>query len=84
MLYTKTYLDHVSTVKKVDAHQMYLWVFKGAFGAVAVVIGTFHSTSFGQKMMANAEDNKLELIVAVMALFVAMVAWLWALFPARC
>ena len=83
MLYTKTYLDHVSTVKKVDAHQMYLCVFKGAFAAVAVVIGTFHSTSFGQKMMANAEDNKLELLVTLMALFVAMVALQWSLYPAR-
>ena len=82
MLYTKTYLDHVSTVKKVDAHQMYLWVFKGAFAAVAVVIGTFHSTSFGQEMMAKAEDRKVELFTTLMTMFTGSVAVLWSLYPA--
>ena len=83
MLSKKTYLDHAFTVKKVGEHQMYVFVFKGAFAFLAVVIGTFHSTSFWQKTMANAEDNKLELLVTLMALFVAMVALQWSLYPAR-
>ena len=84
MLSKKTYLDHASTVKKVDEHQMYVFVFKGAFAQLALVIWTFHTTSFGQEtwMMAKAEDNKLELFVALMTLFTGLVALQWSLYPA--
>ena len=82
MLGKKTYLDHAFAVKKVGEHQMYVFVFKGAFAFLAVVIGTFHSTSFGQEMMAKAEDRKVELFIALMTLFTGSVAVLWSLYPA--
>ena len=82
MLGKKTYLDHASTVKKVGEHQMYVFVFKGAFAVLALVIGTFHSTSFGQEMMAKAEDKKVELFIALMTLFTGSVALQWSLYTA--
>ena len=82
MLSKKTYLDHAFTVKKVGEHQMYVFVFKGAFAVLALVIGTFHTTSLGQEMMAEAEDKKVELFIALMTLFTGSVAVLWSLYPA--
>ena len=81
MLGKKTYVDHASTVKKVDAHQMYVFVFKGAFAQLALVIGTFHTTSFVQETMAKAED-KVDLFIALMTLFAGLVALQWSLYPA--
>ena len=55
---------------------------KGAFGAMAVTVGTFRTTSFWPEIMELAEDKKLECFIALMALFAVWVAMLWSLYPA--
>ena len=65
-------------VKKVGEHEMYVSVLKGAFACLAVVIGTFYSTSLGQEMMAKAEDRKVELFTILMTIFTGLVAVLWS------
>ena len=82
MLSKKTFLDHESVVEKVGEHEMYLFMFKGSFCLLAVMITGFQASSFGPVIMAAAEGSKVELCTTLVTIFAGFVAVLWALYPA--
>ena len=65
--------DHASTVNSIGKYKAYMKVVRAAVLTVALIISTIHCTSFGSNLREKAEEKKIELVLAMLSMFVGLV-----------